>query len=986
MKRPSLFRRPALGAGAFYLCTMIALAPLSSPAASWPHWPLQASPGPAGDPRQDPATFPRAQTPPEPPRSQARPALPILTATGEGAWRISGGWQLRAAGEVADTGAEISAPGYPAAGWIDATVPGTVLTSLVDQGIYPEPTYGLNNLVIPESLNRQDYWYRTEFTLPAAAAGDRAELIFHGINYCADVWINGRQLGSIRGAFRRGRFDLGNLVRPGDRVALAVRVSPVPHPGIPHEESLAAGAGPNGGAMCFDGPTFFCTEGWDWIPGIRDRCTGIWQPVELRVGGPVRVGDIQVSTRLPSGAEGPADLAFTIGVANRSGSTQTFTLTVAFEGAHFTRSATLGPGETRELPFDPTHTADLHLVHPRLWWPNGYGRPELYHLRVTASDAAGRVSDTRQLRFGIREVSYELTALDPDGELRRFDYLPAAARGEKLIDLRHEALCQSPVGWVPSLTAAASPSPAIRPVTGSTTAPFLVIKVNGVPIVAKGGNWGLDEALKRCGREKLEAFIRLERDAHLTMIRNWCGQSTEEDFFDLCDEYGLMVWSDFWISTQNWNLQPGDPALWLDNAADTIRRFRHHPSIVLWCGRNEGVPPPVLNAGLDDLIRSLDGTRYYQPGSIQINLLNSGPWVQRDPVKYFSEYGHGFTTEIGLPCVPTADAIRAMMPAADRWPISDTWAYHDWHQADHGEVQAFMADLEEQFGAATDLDDFCRKAQMLNYVGHRAIFEGLNARLWSPASGRLLWMSHPAWPSTEWQLYSSDGDPNGAYFGAQAACEPLHVQLNLDDRRIVVVNTTRRAKTGLTVRAELLDLAGNRFAVQETPLDAAANAPTAAFLLDEAPVAARPLYFVHLTLSDHAGVTRSENLYWQARQPRDLRLLNTLPAVQLAGAVTASRRTDSGLRLEVTLRNPTTTPALLIKPTLRRRSGERVLPAFPSAGGFSLLPGESRMLTIDTPESVDPADLVVTCEGWNVTASLAVAADTASADAQPAAR
>ena len=115
-------------------------------------------------------------------------------------------------------------------------------------------------------------------------------------------------------------------------------------------------------------------------------------------------------------------------------------------------------------------------------------------------------------------------------------------------------------------------------------------------------------------------------DVYKRQIRNWVGQNTEEVFYDLADEYGLLIWNDFWATTQNYNVEPEDPELFLANARDTILRFRNHPSIVVWCGRNEGVPQPVLNKGLAELITSLDGTRYYSPSSNQVNLQNSGPY------------------------------------------------------------------------------------------------------------------------------------------------------------------------------------------------------------------------------------------------------------------------------------------------------------------------------------------------------------------------
>jgi len=947
----------------------------AQPVPERPSWPLQNRPGPDGDPKQDPATFPRSTVPAQPPQKRLMPPQPALTEAGDGNWRLSGGWKLRAAIEVPDTARELATPGYDSSSWLKATVPGTVLTTLVDQGVYPEPAYGLNNMAIPESLNRLDYWYRNEFSVPADFTGRTFTLTFNGINYTADVWFNSTRLGEIRGAFMRGVFDVSALIRPGQPNALVVRVSPVPHPGIPHEESLKAGAGPNGGSMCFDGPTFFCTEGWDWIPGIRDRCTGIWQDVVLHVSGPVTLGDVQVKTDLPLSDNSTADISVSALIENHRAAEETVIVRGAFEGVTFEKTVTLAPGENGQAKFSSGEFKELTVQNPRLWWPNGYGQPELYHLRMTVLDTNRQELDSRSLRFGIRQVTYELSALDDRGELKRYEFSPSAASTTEVIDLRHSAIRQTPAAWVPTLAPGAEQSPGLEPCRDEGPAPFLVIKVNGQRVVCKGGNWGLDEALKRSSRERLEPFIRMERDAHLTMVRNWCGQSTEEVFYDLCDEYGLMVWNDFWLSTQNWNQQPGDLDLWLANAEDVVKRFRNHPSIVLWCGRNEGVPPPALNEGLEAIIRLDDGSRYYQPSSIKLNLLDSGPWTYGDPMKFFTRYGKGFTTELGLPSAPTADAIRAMMPAADQWPISDTWAYHDWHQADHGEVGAFMEALARQYGEATGLDDFCRKAQMLNYVGHRAMFEGLNAHLWKPASGRLIWMSHPTWPSTEWQLYSSDYDPNGAYFGAAKACEPVHVQLNLDNRKVVVANTTLADINGANVRATLYNLQGQLVGSRAVQLDALANSTTEAFTLDESPAATLPLYFIKLTLLSRDGRLLSDNFYWQAAREEDHRLLNNLPAVQLTGQARLANRGGPAPSIELQVQNPAKSVALMIKPTLRDNAGRRILPAFASDGYFSLLPGEERSVRFEPPAGAAGQLLQVTLDGWNTAGRIPVTAE-----------
>ncbi|MGN6621015.1 MAG: glycosyl hydrolase 2 galactose-binding domain-containing protein, partial [Sphingomonas sp.] len=258
-------------------------------------WPLQKSANIGLTENQPAWTLPQGKGPDQKPVARPVLAEPALQSIASDRWQING-WRLAAAPDVKGDGATLSRPGYDAGKWYAATVPGTVLQTLVDRGVYPDPYYGLDNLAIPEKLARQDYWYRTSFTMPAEAAGKQLTIVFNGINYASDVWVNGQHLGSTEGAFIRGQFAIQPVA--GENV-IAVRVSPPPHPGIPHEQSIAGGVGPNGGQLAIDGPTFVATEGWDWIPGIRDRDTGLWLPVELQAHGTVKIGDPHVVTDLP---------------------------------------------------------------------------------------------------------------------------------------------------------------------------------------------------------------------------------------------------------------------------------------------------------------------------------------------------------------------------------------------------------------------------------------------------------------------------------------------------------------------------------------------------------------------------------------------------------------------------------------------------------------------------------------------------------------
>jgi beta-galactosidase/beta-glucuronidase len=256
---------------------------------------------------------------------------------------------------------------------MNATVPGTILTSLVNCGIYPDPLFGVNNLSIPDTLCRTDWWYRTILPLPVGSSGKNLQLLFNGINYSAEIWFNGVLVGNMRGAFMRGAFDITPFIRKNGDNVLAIHILPPPNPGIPHEE-FRGEIGANGGVHCYDGPAFICTEGWDWIPGIRDRNMGIWQDVRLRVTSSASLFNPQVITDLPLPDTTKAVLTIKTMVCNNSSEIQTYTVKGEIESVHFEKNITLKPNEKRLVEFTPSEFEQLNFKNPRLWWPNGYGR------------------------------------------------------------------------------------------------------------------------------------------------------------------------------------------------------------------------------------------------------------------------------------------------------------------------------------------------------------------------------------------------------------------------------------------------------------------------------------------------------------------------------------------------------------------------------------------------------------------------------------
>lgn len=829
-------------------------------------------------------------------------------------WAVEGGWVLNE---------QDSQERY------NATVPGTVLTTLVQQGVYPDPYFGINNMAIPEDLCRKQWWYTTELPLSAEQlASEKLELIFNGINYLADVWFNGCKLGSIDGAFIRGRFDISALTKENN--TLAVHIYPPHNPGIPHEQSGITGRGPNGGVLCLDGPTFISSEGWDWVPGVRDRNIGIWQDVVLKVSGGVTIGDTQVIADLPLPSTEVADLTIETSVSNSLDVTRDIILNAVVAGVNITKTVNVPAGESVRVTLSSAEFPQLKIKNPKLWWPNGYGEQNLYTLKLSA-EVDGKTSDIRQTRFGVRELSYEM-AVCKGTEPVRIEFDPTDLRGRT--DIFNNRLLKD-VGdgvSIPALREGVDLSGLRFLPADDDMGAYLVIKVNGVRIYCKGGNWGMDDMMKCCTREHLEPYMQLHKEAGFTMVRNWTGESTEEVFYELCDEYGMLVWNDFWLSTEGYNLDVADEPLFMANATDVVRRFRNHPSIAIWCPRNEGYATETLEKDLTAMLAAEDGTRHYHPNSRYCNLKPSGWWHYfTDASEYFSKMAKGFNTEQGSPSVPTARTMRKFLATEDQWPISEAWRYHDLHP----ETETYVKTVSELYGEAGGLDDFCKKAQLMNYDSYRAMFESWNSRLWHNTSGMLLWMSHPAWPSVEWQCYSYDYETFGSWFGCKKACEPLHIQVNLDDSIVCVVNAGMKDAKKLRAQVQYLALDGKVLSTMSATLDAPANSRVNSFKALE-PSGLPEVYIVRATLKDSRGKVLSINDYIK-KTGKDFTALNSLPEITLK-----VRKLSEG-RIEVC--NPSKTScAISVKMDLLDAAGEQILPAIFSDGYFNLLPGEKRVL------------------------------------------
>jgi hypothetical protein len=813
-------------------------------------------------------------------------AQPAAIAKGSSRTELARGeWRLQRDSLVTAGGATISLPGFQANDWLPATVPGTALTSYLDDGAIQDPNYGRNQLQISDSYFYADFWYRDEFVVSVPASGRHVWLNFDGINWKADVFFNGEKVGRIEGGFMRGKFDVTPLVRAGAN-ALAVRVIRNAAPGSVKEKTLAETES-NGGALGADNPTAHASIGWDWIPTIRGRNTGIWGDVYLTTSGAVTIEKPFVSTTLPLPEVNHADVNVELTLRNHEAKEMSGTVRGQFGAIRFETRVSVPASSELTVKVNPSTTPALRLQSPKLWWPAGYGEQNLYDVTLSFETGRHDVSDVKAFRAGIRQFTY---SDGEDGALKIF--------------------------------------------------------INGRRFIARGGNWGFPESMLRYRAREFDAAVRYHKEMNFTMIRNWVGQTGDDAFFEACDKYGIVIWQDFWLANPWDGPDPDDNEMFMRNAEDFVERIRNHPSIGLFCGRNEGDPPKPLEDGLTELVDRLDPGMKYFPASSYGPVSGGGPY-RAMPVKFYFEQRATpkLHSELGMPNIVTLDSLRQMMPAPDLWPQNDDWGEHDFTLNGAQNLSEYRKLIEDSYGHAENAADWVELAQLENYNGYRAMFEAQSKN----RMGLLLWMSHPTWPDFVWQTYDYYFDPTAAYFGSKKASEPLHIQWNPLTDNVEVVNYSAGKVTGLTAQVEILNLDGSKQWDKTASLDSEEDSVQSPIKI-EYPAGLTAVHFLRLKLI-REGEVLSENFYCRGMEDGDFRALRSLPKTKLASATRVERKGTEWV-LHTDLRNLSTAPALMVRvKAVRGKSGDRILPAIYSDNYIALMPGETRTIQTELEDA-----------------------------------
>ena len=809
------------------------------------------------------------------PRAAAMPE-----AAGERLTLSGGGWQLQRASEVQAGGVEIASPAYKAEGWVTATVPGTVLTSYKNVGALADPNYADNQLMISESFFNSNFWYRNEFQVPQSFKRDRVFLNFDGINWKANVYLNGKQVGRLEGAFIRGKFDVTDCVKEGTNV-LAVEIIKNAHIGAIKEKNKQS-TDFNGGILGADNPTFHATIGWDWIPTMRGRNIGIWNDVFLTTTGKVTVQDPYVQTQFALPDTTQARLTAEVVVKNHDGKDVSGVLQGRVGDVTFEQPVELRAGEERTVVFDADRFPQLQVKNPRLWWPNGYGTPYLYDANFTFK-VGEEVSDARDFKVGIRQMTF-----NEDGGV-------------------------------------------------------LNLYVNGRRFIGRGGNWGFSESnLNYRGRE-YETAVAYHADMNFTMLRNWVGMIGDEELYDACDKYGIMIWQDFWLANPADGPDPYYPDMFIANAEDYVKRIRSHASIGLYCGRNEGFPPETIDKALRRIVKEEHPGMHYISSSADDVVSGHGPYRMLPAKTYFTlETGNDkFHSERGMPNVLTYESFLRTYSPEGIWPQSDQWGMHDYTLEGAQGATSFNEIIATGYGQPESAKEFADLAQWVNYDGHRSLFESRSKN----RMGLLMWMSHSCWPSMVWQTYDYYFEPTAAYFAIKKASEPLHIQWNPATDEVEVVNYHAGLRPGLKARVQVLNMDATVAWEKEVTVDSREDTTEKCIKL-EFPDGLSQVHFIKLTLEEN-GKAVSENFYHRSKVENNYQALKQLPKVSLRAQTQYDKGDDGEWKAEVTVENRSDAPALMVRLNIvGDKDGKQFLPIFYSDNYFALLPGETKVVRV----------------------------------------
>jgi exo-1,4-beta-D-glucosaminidase len=818
-------------------------------------------------------------------------------------------WAIHTSSNLKSGGKIISQPGYATKDWYPTSVPSTVLAALVANNVYPDPYYGNNYFELP-GIRRWDIPEGNPFE---SSWWYRTEFELPTDYSGKHIWLKFHNVNYWANLWVNGQKVADSTQTEGAYRLYAFDIAQYTKVG--QKNCLAL--------EIYPPKTFDLTISWvDWNPTPPDRGMGIWYDVTLSTSGSVAIDHPFVKTKLNLPSTSQAKLSVIAEVKNAENAPVKGLLKGTIENITFLKEVNLNANESKEVTFSPEDFPQLVLKKPRLWWPHTVGPQNLYDLNLSF-EIDGKISDSRKTRFGVREIS---------AWMNEFDTLRTK-----------------------------------------------VFQINGKNIVIRGGGY-VEDMMLRPSNERTDADLNYLKFMGLNALRMEAPRGSDY-LFERCDEEGILVMVGWccglaFESWDKWTPRTADIAelSWRDQ----ITHLRSHPSVFTWLYGSDNFPPEVIERRYINVLNQYDGTRPYSSSATQAPSkiegytgLTMGPWPQvygyLTPNFWYTRLE--FNTECGPngEQLPPIETIKRVMPEKDLWPISPSW---DLRLRKHFYPFSRKA-METRYGQPASLEEYCNKSQVLQLEATKAMFEAFAANKYK-SSGVIYWMYNSAWPKFYWQLYDYFFMPNGAFYGAKKACEPLHIQYNYKENAVQLVNCFYQDFKGLKVIAKAFDFSAKEIFAKEIITDLKADESKLLFK-PEITTGLTGIYFLKLSLTDKAGKEISSNFYWlsaKGDENADFTGLARLPQVDVIAKIGDVTKENGKFRLTVEFTNTSTSLAFGLNPKLLSVSTEEpILPIFWQDNYFSLLPGEKRSVEMRVDVTlVKEEKLLFKLEGWNLKA------------------
>ena len=804
--------------------------------------------------------------------------------------------------------------------WMPAKVCGTVHQDLIDNGKLINPFFGMNEEKV-QWVEKEDWKYKTTFTVTEAQLGHSAALLrFEGLDTYADIYLNGALLKRTDNMFVGYDLQVKDFLRKGDNHLTVYFHSPIKQ-ALPQWETdgfpYPADNDHSQQRVSIYTRKAPYSYGWDW--GIRLATSGIWRPVTLTFYDAARIEDLYVEQLAVNNAVAKLNHHLEISRPEPTAESAEVTLTYTFlnEVKHTeSRNITLQPGTNRI-------TIPMEISAPQLWMPNGWGKADLYKVDATVKvDGVTVASESK--RIGLREVK---VVMEDDKNGKSFYFM-----------------------------------------------------VNGKPLFAKGSNYiPSDALLPNVSRERYLRLMQDVKDANHNLIRVWGGGIYEDDmFYEAADSMGILVWQDFIFACTTY---PSDPAFLSrvrEEAAYNIRRLRNHASLAMWCGNNEiyeGMRywgwskkyenPEIwkeMQRGYDiifhqllpEMVSRYDAGRFYmhsspyeanwgRPESWKIaDSHNWGIWYGQKPFESLDTEIPRFMSEYGFQAFPEMKTIATFATPEDYALESDVMNAHQKATIGNALIKKTMA---LYYNEPKDFEELVYKGLVLQGMGIRRGIEA-HRRNRPFCMGTLYWQLNDSWPVVSWSGIDYYGNWKALHYQTRRAYAPILLNAIKEGNQlgIYVMSDKLEAYPGATLQLQLSDFNGKTLKKWKVCNDVPANTSIRFHQEDYATLATDPTRtFLLMTLKSKDGKELSKEIFY-FNYPKD----QNLPHANIRYKI----KQEDG-RCEVTLQSKQLARDVFIEIPYQ---GARFTDNF-----FDLLPGETRKITITSPQirKAEPVSLKI---------------------------